>query len=192
MFLKKYKLSPNELMFIRTLLVLQDDSNEILFKECIEMLHDAGINLRELITSLQYKGIILKSFKVPSEGQAFDPYTIPVNKTVIKGLYKSSFEIGKELFNTYPQFGNINGNMIPLRGVSKKFDSLEDCYFRYGKEIRWNPELHNEIIELVKWAHDNNILNCSLASFIINNGWNDLKALKEGDGNINYDAVKLI
>lgn len=192
MFLKKYKLSPNELMFIRTLLVLQDDSNEILFKECIEMLHDAGINLRELITSLQYKGIILKSFKVPSEGQAFDPYTIPVNKTVIKGLYKSSFEIGKELFNNYPQFGNISGNMVPLRGVSKKFDSLEDCYFRYGKEIRWNPELHNEIIELVKWANDNNILNCSLASFIINNGWNDLKALKEGDGNINYDAVKLI
>ena len=192
MFLKKYKLSPNELMFIRTLLVLQDDSNEILFKECIEMLHDAGINLRELITSLQYKGIILKSFKVPSEGQAFDPYAIPVNKTVIKGLYKSSFEIGKELFNVYPQFGNINGCVIPLRGVSKKFDSLEDCYFRYGKEIRWNPELHSEIIELVKWANDNSLLNCSLASFIINNGWNDLKALKEGDGNINYDAVKLI
>ena len=192
MFLKKYKLSPNELMFIRTLLVLQDDSNEIPFKECIEMLHDAGINLRELITSLQYKGIILKSFKVPSEGQAFDPYTIPVNKTVIKGLYKSSFEIGKELFNNYPQFGTIQGCVIPLRGVSKKFDSLEDCYFRYGKEIRWNPELHSEIIELVKWANDNNILNCSLASFIINNGWNDLKALKEGDGNINYDAVKLI
>lgn len=101
--------------------------------------------------------------------------------------------MGKELFEAYPQFGSINGSVIPLRGVSKKFDSLEQAYFKYGKSINFNPEKHKYIIELVEWAKDNNILNCSLASFIVNNGWCDLEALKNGDiANINYDAIKMI
>lgn len=179
-------------MFIRTLLILQEDANEELFKTYIEILHNSNIQIRELITRLQAKGIILKSFKVPNPGEAFDPYSIPINKPFLKNLFKSSFEIGKELFEVYPQFGNINGCVVPLRTVAKKFDSLEDCYARYGKEIKWNPEIHSTIIDLVKWAKDNNILNCSLASFIINNGWNDLQALKDGEGNINYDAIKLV
>ena len=190
--LNKYRITPNELMFIRTLLILQEDANEELFKTYIEILHNSNIQIRELITRLQAKGIILKSFKVPNLGEAFDPYSSPINKPFLKNLFKSSFEIGKELFEVYPQFGNINGCVVPLRTVAKKFDSLEDCYARYGKEIKWNPEIHSTIIDLVKWAKDNNILNCSLASFIINNGWNDLQALKDGEGNINYDAIKLV
>ena len=190
--LNKYKITPNELMFIRTLLILQEDANEELFKTYIEILHNSNIQIKELIIRLQARGIILKSFKVPNPGEAFDPYSIPINKPFLKNLFKSSFEIGKELFEVYPQFGNINGCVVPLRTVAKKFDSLEDCYARYGKEIKWNPEIHSTIIDLVNWAKDNNILNCSLASFIINNGWNDLQALKDGEGNINYDAIKLV
>ena len=159
--LNKYRITPNELMFIRTLLILQEDANEELFKTYIEILHNSNIQIRELITRLQAKGIILKSFKVPNPGEAFDPYSIPINKPFLKNLFKSSFEIGKELFEVYPQFGNINGCVVPLRTVAKKFDSLEDCYARYGKEIKWNPEIHSTIIDLVKWAKDNNILNCS-------------------------------
>jgi hypothetical protein len=101
--------------------------------------------------------------------------------------------MGKELFEVYPQFGNINGNIVPLRSVARKFDSLEEAYFRYGRSIRWNEEKHNHIIELVKWANENSIINQSLANFIINNAWIDLEALKNGDkANINYDTVKLL
>lgn len=180
-------------MFIRTLLLLQDEENEDIFKSYIEALYDCNVKTREVILSLQEKGIITKQFKCPLEGRPFDPYSIPFNKNFIKNLYRCSFEMGKELFEAYPQFGNIGGNLIPLRTVAKKFDSLEEAYFKYGRSIRWNNEKHNQIIELVKWAKDNSILNCSLASFIINNGWNDLEALKNGDlVNINYDNVKLL
>ena len=181
-------------MFIRTLLLLQDEGNEDLFKSYIESLYDCGIKTREVILALQSKGIILKSYKVKNEGEAFDPYSIPFNKNFIKNIYRCSFEMGKELFEVYPQFGIINGNSaIPLRTVAKKFDSLEEAYFRYGKSIKWNEEKHNQIIELVRWAKDNNIINCSLASFIINQGWIDLEALKKGDGaNVNFDAIKLV
>lgn len=58
--------------------------------------------------------------------------------------------------------------------------------------LKWNLEIHNNIINLVKWANEHNIINCSLASFIINNGWIDLQALKDGSGNVNYDSIKLL
>lgn len=152
------------------------------------------INLRDILVSLQEKGVILKSYQIPKAGEIFDPHAISINKNFIKSLYKSSFEIGKELFDSYPQFGNINGNVIPLRTVAKKFDSLEQAYFKYGKAIGFDPDRHRVIIELVTWAKENNILNCSLASFIINEGWHDLQALRDGKdaANINYDAVKML
>ena len=190
--LNKYKLTPNELMFIRTLLILQDEHNEELFKNYIKVLYNCQIKIRDVIKILQDKEIINKSYKLRSEGSEFDPFEIPFNKVFIKTLYKCSFELGKELFDVYPQFSTINGSLIPLRTVAKKFDSLEDCYYRYGKEIKWNQNIHNNIIELVKWGNDNDIINCSLASFIINNGWNDLQVLKDGGLNINLDSVKMI
>ena len=60
-------------------------------------------------------------------------------------------------------------------------------------EYNGKEETHNHIIELVKWANENNIINQSLANFVINNAWIDLEALKNGDkANINYDTVKLL
>lgn len=191
--LDKYGLTPNELLVLRVLLLFQDDQEEELLQRLLVTLKRVSIQLREVLIELQKKEIILKSYKIPKQGEVFDPLSIPINKNFIKNLYKSSFELGKELFEVYPQFGTIQGNVIPLRGVSKKFDSLEQAYFKYGKSIGFNPEKHERIIELVQWAKDNNILNCSLASFIVNNGWHDLEALKNGDvANINYDAVKVI
>lgn len=192
--LDKYGLTPNELLVVRILLILQDDGEEQLFQKLMVTLKHINLPLREVLEQLQKKEIILKSYKIPKSGEKFDPYAIPINKNFIKALYKSSFEMGKELFDSYPQFGNINGNLIPLRGISKKFDSLEQAYFKYGKSIGFNPEKHKTIIELVDWARENNILNCSLASFIVNEGWHDLNVLKNnGDvANINYDAIRIL
>lgn len=188
--LERYKLIPTEMFLLRVLLILQEENNEELFFNYIKTLKSAGINLRNILVSLQDKGIILKSYKIPKEGQEFDPYSIELNKNFVKNLYKCSFELGKDLFENYPQFNFINNNMVSLRGVSKHFNSLEDAYFRYGKAIKWNPEIHKEIIELVKWGKEQNVICQSLSSFIINQAWNDLKAMKEGDSDINYNAIR--
>lgn len=190
--LDKYNITPAELFVIRILLIFQDENNEELLHNLISTLKRVGIQFREVLLHLQEKGVILKSYQIPKEGQAFDPYLIPINKNFIKNLYKCSFELGKELFEQYPQFGVINGNQFPLRTVAKHFDSLEQCYFKYGKAINWDPERHNKVIELVNWGKDNNILNMSLSSFIINNSWLDLEAMKEGNNGINYNTIKLL
>ena len=191
--LSKYRITPNELTFIKTLLILQDEENEDLFKDYIESLYVCNVKLREVLISLQKKEIILKSYKIPSEGESFDPYSIPFNKNFIKSLYKSSFELGKELFEIYPQMTVINGWIVTLRGVSKHFDSLEACYFRYGKAIGWNQERHEKVLDLIKWAKERDIIKQSLSSFVINNSWLDLEAIRNGDsGNYNFDTIKAL
>ena len=191
--LSKYRITPNELTFIKTLLILQDEENEDLFKDYIESLYVCNVKLREVLISLQKKEIILKSYKIPSEGESFDPYIIPFNKNFIKNLYKSSFELGKELFEIYPQMTVINGSLVTLRGVSKHFDSLEACYFRYGKAIGWNQERHEKVLDLIKWAKERDIIKQSLSSFVINNSWLDLEAIRNGDfGNYNFDTIKAL
>lgn len=191
--LSKYRITPNELTFIKTLLILQDEENEDLFKDYIESLYVCNVKLREILISLQKKEIILKSYKIPSEGESFDPYSIPFNKNFIKSLYKSSFELGKELFEIYPQMTVINGSLVTLRGVSKHFDSLEVCYFRYGKAIGWNQERHEKVLDLIKWAKERDIIKQSLSSFVINNSWLDLEAIRNGDsGNYNFDTIKAL
>lgn len=191
--LSKYRITPNELTFIKTLLILQDEENEDLFKEYIESLYVCNVKLREVLINLQKKEIILKSYEIPSEGESFDPYSIPFNKNFIKNLYKSSFELGKELFEIYPQMTVINGSLVTLRGVSKHFDSLEACYFRYGKAIGWNQERHEKVLDLIKWAKERDIIKQSLSSFVINNSWLDLEAIRNGDsGNYNFDTIKAL
>lgn len=189
-FCEKYKIDANQLLLLEIILLAQENDDA----EIIQLYFQSKAkgSLLEQLTRLQEVGVINKSFRF-KKGESINLDIIPINKNLVKDFYKCSFELGKELFEEYPQFGIINGNPVSLRGVSKKFDSLEDFYRFYGKTIRWKPEVHNHIIELVKWAKENNVLNCSLASFVINNGWLDLEALKNGEiVNTNFDAIKIV
>lgn len=109
--LDKYGLTPNELLVLRVLLLFQDDQEEELLQRLLATLKHVEVQFREVLIELQRKEIILKSYKIPCIGQTFDPLTIPINKNFIKNLYKCSFELGKELFEVYPQFGTINGSV---------------------------------------------------------------------------------
>ena len=191
-FLQANRLTPNELMLLTSILVFQDDAKGKYLKQFLTIMHDRNIDVREMLQRLQNIGIINK-YNIPKPGEPFNPVEIPINKIFLKNFYKSSNEMGEELFNTYPQFGTINGEAVALRGVATKFDSLEDAYFAYGKAIKWNPEKHNEIIQLVKWAGDHNLICKSLSKFIIDRSWEDIKSLKNGDKvNINFDAMRLL
>lgn len=190
--LAKYNLNPNELYVIKCLLFMQEDESKYL-QSYLQLPESTRGNFRDILLSLQNKHLILSSFTIPSKGQSLDLSQIPFNKNFLKDYYRSSFELGKELFEAYPQFGEINGKVISLRGVASKFDSLEDAYRVYGKIIHYKEEVHKEIISLVNWAKNNNILNQSLASFIVNQGWIDLKAIKDGKVvNYNVNSIKLI
>ena len=189
----KHHLCPNELFVIRILMLAKEEDDSYLYRYFSLPEYIRG-DFRETLISIQNKGIINKSYKIPVKGASFDPTAVEFNKNFVKAFCKESFEMGKELFDTYPMFGNINGCVTSIRGVSKKFNSLEDFYRAYGKAINWNPETHQKIIDLVKWAKDNTqFIQFSLASFVVDHRWEELEALKNGDlANVNYDAIKML
>ena len=101
--------------------------------------------------------------------------------------------MGEELFNTYPQFLTVNGVSYNARRVSKKFDSLEDAFSKYGKAIKYRQELHEQILDDIRWAIDNGYNFSTLDSFIADHGWTAIHAFRTGDGvNVNTESIKLI
>lgn len=191
--LEKYGLTPNELFSIKLILITQEGGQENYLFKFLQTA--AGKDFRDILLSLQNKGVILKSYKIPGKGEEFDPEEIAVNKVFFKNLYKSSLDMGMELFEAYPMFTEINGATVALRGISKKFNCIEDFCRFYGKQIKFNPETHKEILDLINWEQDNNIgfICQSISSFVINQGWHELKALRDGKvANINFGAVTQI
>ncbi len=186
--LEKYKLTPTELFTIKLILLAKEDGEYEWLQRYVQI-----IKLRDILVSLQEKGIILKSWKLPKEGQQLIVEDITFNQNFQKQYFRASFEMGEELFNVYPQSTIVNGQIYNLKRVSRKFDSLEDAFAKYAKYIHNNPEIHQEVIELVKWGIDNGYNFTTLDSFIVDNSWIAIKAMKEGNGiNVNTEAIKMI
>ena len=101
--------------------------------------------------------------------------------------------MGQELFETYPQFLTINGVCYNARRISKKYDSLEDAFAKYAKAINYKDEIHQQIIENIKWGIDNGYNFTTLDDFIADRSWTALEAYRNGNGiNVNTEAIKMI
>ena len=192
-FQEKYQITPTELFVLKIILLLQEDTQDEEYLKRFLQISDNKECFRDTLQSLQNKGLILKSYKIPNKGEPFNPYDIAINKVLIKNMHKASFDLGQELMEVYPRYGMINGGMVPLHGVSKRFGSREDFFRFYSKIINWNPETHNKIIELIKWEQANNIgfLNMTVLSFVIDHRWEALQDIKDGKlSNVTLNTIE--
>lgn len=186
--MERYKLTPTELFVVKIILLAQQE-NEYEWIQRFANVH----SLRPIIEELQNKEIILKSWKLPPSGSRLVIEDIPFNKNFIKQFFRASFEMGRELFEVYPQTTSVNGQIFNLRRVSKKFDSLEDAFARYAKYIKYKEETHKQVLELVKWGIENGYTFTTLDSFIVDQDWNNLLNVKNGEiVNVNTNAVRMI
>lgn len=186
--LEVYNLEPTELFTVKVILLAQIEGEYEWLQRFAQIQ-----KLRPILESLREKGIILKSWKLPKEGSKLSIEDIPFNQNFLKKFHRASFEMGKELFDVYPQSTIVNGQIFNLKRVSRKFDSLEDAFNKYAKYISNNNDTHQEILELVKWGIDNGYNFTTLDSFIVDNSWLAIKAMKEGNGiNVNTEAIKMI
>lgn len=188
----KYGLTAEELFVIDLLFLASAEERhpEYLYEYII----NSKIRLREILYSLQEKGIILKSWKLPNSGEKFDPETVIFNKNFLNNYRKYSAELGTEFFEIYPSICIINGVEAPLKNFAKKFNSEEEFYFAYGKSIGWDPETHKKVLELVQWAKDNNcrLINMNICDFVISKMWLSIQELKDGGGTITFDNMQTI
>ncbi len=186
--LERYKLTPTELFTIQVILLAKEEGEYEWLQRYAQIQ-----KLRPIIESLQEKGIILKSYKIPKEGEKLIVEDIPFNQNFQKQYFRASFEMGKELFETYPQFLTINGVCYNARRISKKFDSLEQAFAKYAKAIKYKDDIHQQVIDNIKWGIDNGYNFTTLDDFIADNSWIALEAYRNGNGiNINTEAIKMI
>lgn len=188
--LEKYRISPNELFVLKTVILAKEGETKYLQK----LLTLNVIDFRENLVSLQDKEILLKSYKIPEKGNRFVIEDVLINKNIIKNYHKSSFDMGEELFMAYPAFVTIGETTYGLRNIAKKFDSLEDFYYFYAKSINFDAVKHVEIMNLLEWAQKNtNFMNFSLIEFVISHKWLEIQLIKDGHGsNINFNTVTSI
>lgn len=186
-FMIKYNLTADELFVIRLIFYAMDDHDEYIknyFSSC-----ELTKPLREILEDLQDKGIINKSYIVPDKGEIFNAKDVDFNKNVIKSFLQHSNKMGMELFMSYPTTTIINGKVFSLRNITKLYKSIDDMSFQYGKMISFNPDKHQEIMELLEYGKENNLISGGICDFIASMKWEDLKELKDGGVTI-YDNIE--
>lgn len=187
-FMIKYQLSSNELFVMKLIFYAQDNHEEFLskyFTQCQE------IDLRSILISLQQKGIINKTYKIPEKGVKFNPRDVDFNKNLIKDYVRHSEELGMDLFQNYPAFTNINGRTFSLRNITKLYKSIDEMCFAYGKEIKFDPIKHQEVMELLEWAKENNQIHSGICDFIASRKWIDLKQMRD-EGIEDWNPTELL
>ena len=178
-FMIKYQLTPEEYLLFKLIFLAQNGHEEYL-----NMFYSQGQyehKVLDLLDSLQKKGIINKSYKIPKEGTIFNSQDVELNKKVLDQYMQHSQDLGLDLFNAYPTFTIINGKTFSLRNIAKGFKSFDDFCWEYGKSIKFNPQKHSEIIELLKYGKENNLIQSGICDFVISRQWLTLEELKDGD-----------
>ena len=189
--LSRYNINSDELLFITVILLIQEGDENPYINLYFSLPSSCRGGIRDLLISLQEKQVITKEYKIPPTGAKFTPEDVTFNKNFIKTFYKGSFWIGKELFEIYPISTVVNGIEYKLRRVSKKFDSLEDAYRAYGKAISWKPDVHRNIMQLIEWGKQNNYQFTTLDSFIVDNDWLNIEAMKD-NGSLDTNTVRML
>ena len=192
--MEKYRLTAEEVMLVELLFLASIDEGhpEYLYKYV--GLPVAKTDLRDLLVSLKDKGIIIKSYKIPAKGSTFDPESVEFNKNFLKSYRKFSGELGSEFFDEYPSTAVINGSVVSLKNFSKVFNNEEEMFFTYGKNIGWDVETHQKVLDLIRWGKENNcnILNTNIGHFIRSKLWRDIEKYKNGDGVMTFDNLGVI
>lgn len=185
----KYQLTADELFVLRLIFYAQEGHSEYLttfFTEC-----QLGLSLREILASLQTKGIINKSYTIPAEGAVFQADDVDLNKNAVNQFFQHSIDLGMELFEAYPAYTNINGRTFSLRNITKNFKDLDDMCWQYGRMIKFDQRKHEEILELLEYAKENDLIHSGICDFILSQGWLALELYRD-EGMGYFDNTTLI
>lgn len=176
-FMIKYQLTPEEYLLFKLIFLAQNGRDEYLTAFYSQCQYDHKI--LDLLQALVEKEIINKSYVVPEEGTIFNPEDVDFNKRVLNQYLQHSQDLGMELFQNYPPFTTINGKTFSLRNVAKNFKSFDDFCFEYGKTIKFNPEMHKYILDLIEFGKENNLIHSGICDFVISQQWYTLESLKD-------------
>ena len=141
--------------------------------------------LRETLFSLQEKGLILKTCKLPDPEDitvGLTPNEIVFNKNILKKYLRHSGEMFLELFWAYPKECVINGRITSLRNTfgNGGWSNIDEAASFYGQRIQYNAQTHEHIIALIEQAKEQGLINMGIVKFLRGEEWHNLEAIVEG------------
>lgn len=175
----KYHLTGEELLLVYLTFIAQSENgnrreNRIYFDKWYEEGRGKE-RIQELYNSLKEKQVIIKSYN----SKKYEPDEIEFNSVFIKRFFKLSGELGKELYVAYPNNTIINGRVVFLKNITKKFLNLSDFYFWYASTIGHSIEKHKKILEILEWAKNQNLIHCGIIEFVGSNQWIQFDELRK-------------
>jgi hypothetical protein len=181
---KEYNISAEEVFFLQLLFLAQPEEDKPQSLYGYFLLPNRG-KPREMLIHFQEVGIICKTYKIPAEKEKFYPENVIFNKNFFKKYLAYSGDLGYELWERYPELLNIKGINFTAKNISKKFNSMEEFFFAYGKAIKFNPATHKEVLELLDWAIERKLIKSGIVDYVISRLWCTHKKLKDDgfDGN---------
>lgn len=185
-------LTPSELFIIRLLFLAQDGEPKHLL-DYLSNVTDGKKLFRLVLKSLQDKKVILASFKIPDEGQSMRYSDIPFNKNFLKRYIRESNQLGKELFDKYPDVMFINGNRAQIKNFTKAgLYSLDEFCLYYTKQIKAASATHERVMSALEFGIENNLIRFTILEFIASRKWEFLERLRDTGDFAGYDNTVLL
>lgn len=172
----KYQLTAEELFLVKLIFLAQEDHLEFMRTYVQECMYT---DIIKSITNLVDKGVLLKTNTIPDTLKGFDFSDLIFNKLFLKNYLKYSYDMGMEIFAAYPTHVNIGGKLCSIKNISKNFNSFESFAFAYGKAIKFDEEKHKEVLEILEWAKEEDLIHYGICEFIISFKWMELATLRE-------------
>ena len=185
-------LTPTELFVLRLLFLASDGDVKYLVNYISNTSNGKEV-LKSVLQSLVNKKVINSTFNVPKEGESLNFKTIPFNKNFTKMYLKESHELGKEFFDAYPPFININGKLCSIKNFTKaNLFSFEDFCIYYAKAIKNTKVTHERVMENLEFAKEHNLINYSIIEFLASQKWLEIEYIRNS-GNVNgYNNSELL
>lgn len=171
-------ISAEEWLFIQLLFLQEEGDEDSLYRYFTQAKKDSIP--RELLESLKEKNIIQSTYEIPKPGDRLDPSKIILTKSFSNTYFRESAELGMELLRVYPAFITSGTKSFPMKNIAKHYHSFEVFALAYGKAIKFSKKKHDQIVELVEWAKENNAIHFSLPEFVISRKWEVLEEIREG------------
>ena len=160
-FLCKHNMSADQFLFC---CLVYEGKYDLVYK----MVNERGPFDREELRDLEDRGYVInKNVKLETYPDMYE-----VTKKFKDGIYEEQVTMWEEFLKTYPQWIFIEGKRLPAQ--SGNLDELRTIYFaKIGKSTK----KHKEIIDLLIYASDHDLINMGIDKWIRGEQWRGIQQI---------------
>lgn len=193
--LSKYRLTCLELIFIK-LIRESCNSGNTLYLETFLTTYVNDVDVKFIVESLVEKKVLVKeALKISTKDLLLKyPCNLVFNKNFHKAYLLDAYELFEEFREHYPFNVYINGSPVDLRLInSKEYKNESEVASLYCKIIKYDLQLHKEILKALDYGVQNNLICTNIITFIVSRGWERIIRIMNGeDTNLQFDNVTML